>query len=68
MDCLVLDHKKERLRLANQLGYWNCQRPNDIATKHECAMIALRMKKKYVPDIPDEMIWNKKDKNANVTL
>lgn len=60
--------KKNRLQLAHEKWYWNLQRPNDFATRYEASRIAIRMSKHYWTNIPEDKLWNKKDKNANVIV
>lgn len=66
---VILEYqKKKRLELAHERGYWNTQRPNDLATRYEASRIAIAMGKFYQTNVAESSIWNGKDKNANTTL
>lgn len=60
--------KKNRLKLAQERGYWNGQKPNDFATRYEASRVAIRIAKFYGINIPENKIWNMKDGNANVIV
>ncbi len=66
---IILEYqKKKRLELAHERGYWNTQRPNDLATRYEASRMAIRMGAFYQENVPESNIWNGQDKNANTTL